>query len=1179
MRIAVAIAVLVAVVLAFAVARPAGAQELTQQEVEIDVREGMTLIDPGRPVTDGRAAYVEDGAGPEDAAASSTPADAQGRIRLPYRGEGRTVLVWAPGRAPVALRVNVPIPFTVQMSPALSCDVQVTTPAGAAIGAAEVVAESLLPVVHASSGAPDVHRMRLVAKTPGDGRVRFEGLADLPLAVTAHADGFVDRREFPVDPRRGATLVLGRGSRVAGKILLTPGDLPAKGAKVLLGARAATAGDDGAFAFETVPPGTYELTFEGAGLVAPPPKTIVLDDGRDRTGLDVRAWRTSTLPGRVVVPAGRNVAGLRLVVTYPPSAAMGVREAFVLVDPDGKFTVRDLPPCDGVAVTAMAPGYVAARVDGVSLPAGDAALEMEVRLVPGAAITGTLTDLESVPVVGALIVASDARTAGRELARTLTIEGGAFTVEGVPAGEAWLRLVGRPAGTETAFGPFEVKADATLDVGALSAFAGYTLRGRVTGAQAGTTIVVAREGADVAEAALVGEDFAFAGLPAGPVALRVEKDGAVVGTASASLPAAWPVTIAFAPESVVRGVVLDADGRPAVTATLRAERLDEAGRASIELRDPAGRFELRLARGRWRIEAGDGVGAGGVVEVVLPDDADRDIVVRIERGGTVHGLLVAAENAAPLEGATVRALVVGDARSHATARVDAFGHFTLTGVPPGIVRLRVETLDRGVHELGPRSLRESEEIDVGTVELARGTTVRGEVFGVGGGALRLATVEFECDAGTVRTVRTDEFGRFVVEGLPAGGAILRIRGEDGSILRARRIDVPFTWDEWRLRIDVEDGTRVSGRVQTAGRVEAFARVVLRMWDPVATETSAVADAQGRFVLRPVAPGRGEVEVLVAGATTGWRRPLAVERGVEQWGDLDLPEAAVWGHVETFDGAVAISGATVELWSPRRGRLVAAARSDGDGRFDLKRVPPGEYDVIATCDGYGPAWLRGIVVRRGMDTSDVRVVLAPEGRIVVRAVDERGLPVSTAWAVAWADDGGGGGPDWSRVGPVATAYADVDGRIVLRGLARGAWRIAVGGPGRAQLGLGRMVLDEGQRDLGDVWLTRGSILRVVALGGDYRAGRLPGVEIEVRDVWGGDPRPLRRSDDPLLGPDPAYVTGADGAIELSGLAPGSYRVRPAGRPDAEIRVRVRRDAVVDAYLPVPPEPPEPVEDGP
>ncbi|MCE9635738.1 MAG: carboxypeptidase-like regulatory domain-containing protein [Planctomycetes bacterium] len=1164
-----------------------------QGEVEIAVREGMTLLDPGRPVTDALAAYVDPGWGTQEAAGSAARADGNGRIRLPFQGEGGTVLVWAPGRAPVGLRVGKPLPFDVLLAPGPAPEVRVTNAAGESVADAEVLVEAVMPLQRAA----DLHVYRVAGRTDGSGRVAFPGVPDVSLSVTAHADGFVDATVFPVDPRRGATVVLGRGSRVSGTLVLAPGGAPAKGATARLGPRTVHVSDDGAFTFETVPPGPWVLTFDGPGFAPPAARTLVLRDGADRGGLEFTAARTSEFRAHAVAPEGRVVTAVRATFVYPPHVLATRHESFAVVGIGGGISIPDLPPADGVAVVLESPGWMPVRIEGVSLPSGGSSLVLLAKFAAGAGLTGVILDLEGLPVADATIVAtsSEPPTSARDTGRGVTLADGSFAFDGLPAGNAWVRLIGRPVGSGTSFGPFVVKADDSTDAGTLKAFAGWTLDGRVPGAPDGTTVVASIAGAasnagDLLRADVVAESFKLSGLPAGPFELRAEQNGDVVGRTTVSLPSAWQVTVPYGPPVMLRGRLRDEAGRAVTGATVRAARIDGVGRRDVLVSDPAGAFEMRLARGRWRIEAGtdDGRGgssAGAAVDVSIPGDAANEVVVVLASGSTVRGVVTGAEDGNLLEGVVVRVFAFGDERWLATGRSDAEGRFSVRGVPPGIARVRFESPDRGAFALEPRVVRESDEIDLGVVALPRGVVARVELFRDGASVLPRAEVRIECDGGAVRSGRTDDYGRAVVTGLSPGGAVVRVRDESGATVRAARVDVPAVSAEWTLRLDCGSGTRVAGRVTTGGRDEPFARVLLHVAAPQAAEVSAVADAQGRYALAPVPPGDGEFEVSVAGQTTPWRRAVRVVGGDEQLVDIRLPEQSVSGRVEAFVGGDPIAGAALDLCVAGDVRPIASGVSTETGMFELRRVPAGVYDLVASRGGFGPAVAHRVVVVPGTNTIDLRVAMPPEGRVALRVRDDRWRPVSNAWATARRDgrvqrfaaeiDDSPKSSRWDSaraadVEPTVTAWASTDGVVRLSGLSRGTWRISVGASGSGRVDLGSVRVDEGERDLGDVTLPRGAALRVVATRAGAANVPVPGVAVTLLDVYSSDPRPVRRPDDVLRGADPAYVTGSDGAVEIAGLAPGVYFVGAAdgrGRDDLQ-RVRVRAETVETVILRVP-----------
>ncbi len=127
--------------------------------------------------------------------------------------------------------------------------------------------------------------------------------------------------------------------------------------------------------------------------------------------------------------------------------------------------------------------------------------------------------------------------------------------------------------------------------------------------------------------------FAFDGLPYGDAELRVEGKGFVTSTAHHRFVAgAGPAVIVVERGGGVRGVVLDAAGRPAPKATYVAfvgqgapSPSDRTGFANL---DDEGRFEVRLLPGRYRARTAlDSYEATADVEVVNAET--RELTLRL----------------------------------------------------------------------------------------------------------------------------------------------------------------------------------------------------------------------------------------------------------------------------------------------------------------------------------------------------------------------------------------------------------------------------------------------------------------------------------------------------------------------------------------------------------------------
>jgi hypothetical protein len=189
---------------------------------------------------------------------------------------------------------------------------------------------------------------------------------------------------------------------------------------------------------------------------------------------------------------------------------------------------------------------------------------------------------------------------------------------------------------------------------------------------------------------------------------------------------------------------------------------------------------------------------------------------------------------------------------------------------------------------------------------------------------------------------------------------------------------------------------------------------------------------------------------------------------------------------------------------------------------------------------------------------------------MRVVDAQLRPVAGAWLEA---RGPLGAADLEDGYTTVRAHAGPGGRVQLGGLSRGRWSLAAGAPGFGRLELGAVRVDEAPQDYGDAVLAEEAVLEVEAF--DPLRGPRAGLLIELLDVYGADPRPARRADDILLGPDPQHATDARGVLRIGGLAAGTYRVRVRGAPDElVVRVTLRPQRITRVIVIAPP--PAPVQ---
>jgi protocatechuate 3,4-dioxygenase beta subunit len=560
-------------------------------------------------------------------------------------------------------------------------------------------------------------------------------------------------------------------------------------------------------------------------------------------------------------------------------------------------------------------------VTGASLPARDSITSF---------VVGQVVDQSGAAVPGAVVTATQ-RSAAASRWRSLTIDGGRFLIQGLPAGQ-YMLTAAAPGYFEGAYG--RQRPD---DTGRSLTFDGVAGRGRVT-------IVVWQH------ASVSGTVTDDAGSPLPDVAVTALRHDPTWR----SLP------------RTARTVFTDDRGRYRIDGLQPAEYIIYAGNRSdsqpaafaatvqaMERDRPADLRQLELAI--RRTGGGAGIASGVAVgEWVLATGASQSPIAGITPAG--------------------RFLVYAPA---------SFGVGTPPG-PPLAVAVNVGETRLGIDF----ALRRVTAVSIrGTIEFA-GTPaghfrleLRAPFSGMDAGGLEFGQV--------VASTMSDGEGRFAFLGVPPGVYVIgarespapseRSRGSS-DLHRANRVrwaavSTDATVDVMGVVVPLQSGLTVSGRVrrqnELPGREGSLGSVSLQAVDFARTvvvprvETEVGRD--GTFAVGSLLPGlyrlswTGPADWTVASITQAGR---VVDRDVIPVGGagvtavtIDLTDAAgsITGTIRRRTGGPDLSVRVVlfpadrALWAtvdPRRTRDVAV---DDYGTFRFRSVPPGHYYVVAVDD--------------------------------------------------------------------------------------------------------------------------------------------------------------------------------------------------------------------------------------
>lgn len=448
------------------------------------------------------------------------------------------------------------------------------------------------------------------------------------------------------------------------------------------------------------------------------------------------------------------------------------------------------------------------------------------------------------------------------------------------------------------------------------------------------------------------------------------------------------------PPARVSGQVVDPTGR-GVQATLYARSVERRGgrrrgdgrgpRGPVETA-PDGRFELMLPPEEWALWAtAAGFADGDPVRVSLEPRQVKALEepLRLNPAGVLRGRVQDALGQ-PLPGARVS---VHADRQEVEGQADAQGAFALA-VPegawpveasaPGHVSATVERV--------PVALSTGGEV---TLTLARGGGLQGTVLDADGRPLQAAFVFAYRGGQRLGQARSDEQGRFALEGLPAGAAELFVRSEDKR--RCARAPLEVVSGETRqATVRLAAGSAVVGRVtsrdgQPVGGVPVHARSVVG-----SVFREGKTDERGEFTVGDLYPGRYRVSVPGT-ARDAPRAEALVELDAGQARcDLVARSGAVLaGVVEGPDGRPVAQAGVFALQDALQR---AEVQSDEAGAFRIEGLPPGTYRVYSRRGEELTGTLPPLTLAEDAAQEGLRITLRAPARLRGRVLDPGGQPV-------------------------------------------------------------------------------------------------------------------------------------------------------------------------------------------
>ncbi len=365
-------------------------------------------------------------------------------------------------------------------------------------------------------------------------------------------------------------------------------------------------------------------------------------------------------------------------------------------------------------------------------------------------------------------------------------------------------------------------------------------------------------------------------------------------------PGDQPLEIVMRPLLTISGAVIDPDGKPAVRAQVstRSSTSSSSAEAS-DFTDETGHFELGVEEGgAWTIDVTSPRGRGHL-DVQAPA---RDVTVQLDALGTLD-VTVVDEAGRKLEQASV-VIIEQSSGGVMSTTDDGLGHVIAAGLDPGRYSVSA-TADGFVRAEQEVSVADHRSATV-RLALARGVTIEGKVVDASGRpvpGMLLSVAEEPSGA------RTEEDGRFVLEGLRAGSS-------------------------YEVSLDVELGPDVEAPHQ---KLKAPARGVIFTVPDSRQVRGHVVDAKGRPVTHfsandvEVDAADGRFQVAVLGSTLTIFAGGYLEKSVRVGGSDEVGEIVLESSPEVAGVVLDAAG------QPVAGALVSSGLAEpvvtsGDGSF-------------------------------------------------------------------------------------------------------------------------------------------------------------------------------------------------------------------------------------------------------
>ncbi|MBP9088488.1 MAG: carboxypeptidase regulatory-like domain-containing protein, partial [Kofleriaceae bacterium] len=304
------------------------------------------------------------------------------------------------------------------------------------------------------------------------------------------------------------------------------------------------------------------------------------------------------------------------------------------------------------------------------------------------------------------------------------------------------------------------------------------------------------------------------------------------------------------------------------------------------------------------------------------------------------------------------------------------------------------------------------------------------------------------------------------------------------------------------------------------------------WFAPAASASDISDAQGRFRITRLRPGRYKAEAQAARGYGMARESILLGLGqVVEGVEVVLRTASyVEGKVlrPEGDGKQPCKRARLTLNDAALGQSEMSV-GDAQGVVRIRGILPGHYKVRVQCEGYQDlATTENVVVVRGEDRTGLTWTVTQGASLVGTITNQAGEPVANAQIYLRSKDSSGPRPNSNM-----WAGTDELGHYQMRGLAASTYQMKVSADAAPP-----------PKDPPDVVLTVGTVVTkdiVLDTGGTVRASIVDSAGVPVKGARVFARNVAQEGVGMAFPMGGARESGTDGVATLEGLRAGTYRI--------------------------------------